>query len=110
MSKETFHDELLACCRIGQSIRPSSVFRVVEFQDHDYMEIVDLISEEHHLLYSPGIVKMEHNHTSRVKHMRCLLLPNGDCMPTVAMIHFKNLSASEMKLYCSVLDAESFRT
>ena len=83
-------------------------FKVVEFDDHDFMQIVDLSSGELHLLHSPAIVKSEKQHETQGKNRLCLLLPNEGCMQTAGIIHFYGLVSKDMDFYCSLIDKQSF--
>jgi len=83
-------------------------FKVVEFLEHDFMQILDLSSGELHLLHSPAIVKSEKDHQTQGKNRLCLMLPNDGCLQTAGIIHFYSFDIEDMEFYCSLIDKQSF--
>ena len=49
---------------------------------------------------------MQQASKTKDKHYLCLLLPNGKCMQTAAMIRYYPLSARDLRFYCSMFEPE----
>ncbi len=85
-------------------------FSVNEILKDQFLQIEDLLTKETHLLYSPGISKMQKDRTTRNKHYLCLMLPNGECLQTAGILRFNALTASDLLFYCFLFEPEASLT
>ncbi len=81
-------------------------FAIEEGLEGDFLRIVDLLSEEEHLLYSPGISGMQRKNESRGKHYLCLMIPNGQCLQTAGILRFNSLSVSDFLFYLNLFEPQ----
>lgn len=81
-------------------------FSIREKLGGDFLTIVDLLSGEEHLLYSPGICDMQKKQDSRGRHYLCLMLGNEECLQTAGILRFNSLGVSDFQFYCSLFEPE----
>lgn len=73
-------------------------------EEQGFLTVVDLLSGDKHLVYSTALCDMQQSSKTKDKSYLCLLLPNGQCMQTAAMIRYYPLSARDLRFYASMFD------
>ncbi|MDY0290628.1 MAG: hypothetical protein RBR15_17540 [Sphaerochaeta sp.] len=81
-----------------------SYFSVVETHEDDFFTIMDLLTKEKHLLYSPRLsALLSENHT-KDKNFLTLAYSNGECLHTAGRLRFYSLPVSDLRFYSSLFD------
>ena len=70
----------------------------------DLYEVIDGLTEEKFLLYSPGITSLQGTADSREAHYLALVFHNGTCWQTMGNLHFFHITEADMDFYCRALD------
>ncbi|MDY0290669.1 MAG: hypothetical protein RBR15_17750, partial [Sphaerochaeta sp.] len=81
-------------------------FSVKEELDDDFWTIVDNMTGDEHLLYSPGVGILLDDAGSECLHFVCLMQPNGGCLQTIGQIKYNHLPVADFKFYCSLFKPE----
>ena len=81
-------------------------FSVKEELDDDFWAIVDHMTGEEHLLYSPGVGTLQDMVGDEPLHFVCLMQPNGGCLQTLGQIKYNYLPVADFKFYCSLFKPE----
>ena len=92
-----------------------SFFSVEEMRDESLFTIVDLLTEEKHLLYSRRLPDLLSDPRIKGKHFLSLVFSNGECLHSAGILRFNALSVSDLQFYCSLfsddaLGPETLRT
>ncbi len=82
-------------------------FSVKEELDDDFWTIVDPLTGDEHLLYSPGVETLLYNAGSEPIHFVCLMLPNNGCLQTMGQIKYNHLPVDDFMFYCSLFKPEA---
>lgn len=81
-------------------------FSLKEELSSDFWTIVDHMTGEEHLLYSPGVGSLQDMAGEEPLHFVCLMLPNGGCLQTIGQIKYNHLPVADFKFYCSLFKPE----
>ncbi len=73
-------------------------------EEKGFLTVVDLLSGEKHLVYSTALSDMQQSSKTKDKSYLCLLLPNGQCMQTAAMIRYYPLEGRDLRFYVSMFE------
>ncbi len=81
-------------------------FSVKEELHDDFWMIVDHMTGDEHLLYSPGVGFLQDKAGDEILHFVCLMQPNGGCLQTIGQIKYNHLPVADFKFYCSLFKPE----
>ncbi len=92
---------------IGQWMKRGAfytIFRIVERVEGDLFEIVDIDTNEHFRLLSPGLRKLQNSGKSRNATYITLVVDNGLCLQSAGMIHYNRLNTDDVRFLTRVVD------
>ena len=81
-------------------------FSLKEELSADFWTIVDHMTGEEHLLYSPGVGSLQDMAGDEPLHFVCLMQPNGGCLQTIGQIKYNHLPVADFTFYCSLFKPE----
>lgn len=87
-----------------------SVFTIIEEQAENLFLVMDMLTLDELLIYSPGLKDMQRRPESRKKAYLSILFHNTQCWQSTGIIHYYSLSSDDFEFFCKGIDEKIYDT